>query len=146
MSTSIHFFDKESKDSISVFPITINVIDLHSIILLSNINKELFEIYAKERFFSINNIKKFKIDYDEIDAFGYVTDNSLNNGYKLMKKLANVNPNVEQHIMINNSAYRKEVNSILASFGVYVLVDELLDVDLKSVFEKIFPKNEKTNS
>ena len=64
----------------------------------------LFEIYAKERFFSINNIKKFKIDYDEIDAFGYVTDNSLNNGYKLMKKLANVNPNVEQHIMINNSA------------------------------------------
>ena len=62
------------------------------------------------------------------------------------KKLANVNPNVEQHIMINNSAYRKEVNSILASFGVYVLVDELLDVDLKSVFVKIFPKNEKTNS
>ena len=130
----------------SVFPITINVIDLHSIILLSNINKELFEIYAKERYFSINNIKKFKIDYDEIDAFGYVTDDSLNNGYKMMKKLANVNPNVEQHIMINNSAYRKEVNAILASFGVYVLVDELLDVDLKRVFEKIFPKNEKTNS
>ena len=130
----------------AVFPITINVIDLHSIILLSNINKELFEIYAKERFFSINNIKKFKIDYDEIDAFGYVTDDSLNNGYKMMKKLANVNPNVEQHIMINNSAYRKEVNAILASFGVYVLVDELLDVDLKRVFEKIFPKNEKTNS
>ena len=146
LSTSIHFFDKEIKDSISVFPITINVIDLHSIILLSNINKELFEIYAKERYFSINNIKKFKIDYDEIDAFGYVTDDSLNNGYKMMKKLANVNPNVEQHIMINNSAYRKEVNAILASFGVYVLVDELLDVDLKRVFEKIFPKNEKTNS
>lgn len=146
MSTSIHFFDKESKNSISVFPITINVIDLHSIILLSNINKKLFEIYAKERFFSINNIKKFKIDYDEIDAFRYVTDNSLNNGYKMMKKLANVNPNDEQHIMINNSAYRKEVNARLASFGVYVLVDELLDVDLKRVFEKMFSKKEKTNS
>ena len=137
---------KKSKTVFLFFPITINVIDLHSIILLSNINKELFEIYAKERFFSINNIKKFKIDYDEIDAFGYVTDDSLNNGYKMMKKLANVNPNVEQHIMINNSAYRKEVNAILASFGVYVLVDELLDVDLKRFFEKIFPKNEKTNS
>ena len=140
MSTSIHFFDKESENCISVFPITINVIDLHSIILLSNINKNLFEIYAKERFFSINNIKKFKIDYDEIDAFGYVTDDSLNNGYKRMKKLANINPNVEQHIMINNSAYRKEVNSILASFGVYVLVDELLEIDLKRVVEKIFLK------
>ena len=42
--------------------------------------------------------------------------------------------------MINNCAYRKEVNSILASFGVYVLVNELLEVDLKRVFEKIFPK------
>ena len=113
---------------------------------LSDKNISEVEIYAKERYFSINNIKKFKIDYDEIDAFGYVTDDSLNNGYKMMKKLANVNPNVEQHIMINNSAYRKEVNAILASFGVYVLVDELLDVDLKRVFEKIFPKNEKTNS
>ena len=41
---------------------------------------------------------------------------------------------------------QEEVNAILASFGVYVLVDELLDVDLKRVFEKIFPKNEKTNS
>ncbi len=140
LSTSIHFFDKESENCISVFPITINVIDLHSIILLSNINKNLFEIYAKERFFSINNIKKFKIDYDEIDAFGYVTDDSLNNGYKRMKKLANINPNVEQQIMINNSAYRKEVNSILASFGVFFLVDELLEKDLKRVVEKIFPK------
>ena len=140
LSTSIHFFDKESEDCISVFPITINVIDLHSIILLSNINKELFEIYAKERFFSINNIKKFKIDYDEIDAFGYVTDDSLNNGYKMMKKIANINPNVEQQIMINNSAYRKEVNSILASFGVFFLVDELLEIDLKRVVEKIFLK------
>lgn len=63
----------------------------------------------------------------------------------MMKKLADVNPNVEQHIMINSSAYRKEVNSILATFGVYVLVDELLDADLKRVFEKIFPRNEKTN-
>ena len=57
-----------------------------------------------------------------------------------MKKLANINPNVEQHIMINNSAYRKEVNSILASFGVYVLVDELLEIDLKRVVEKMFLK------
>ena len=116
------------------------------IILLSNGNKKLFEIYAKERFFSINNIKKLKIDYDEIDAFGYVTDESLNNGYKMMTKLANVNPNVEQHILINNSAYRKGVNARLASFGVYVLVDELLDVDLKRVFDKMFNKKEKTNS
>lgn len=58
----------------------------------------------------------------------------------MMKKLANVNPNVEQHIMINNCAYRKEVNEILASFGVKILVDELLDVDLKRIFEKMFPK------
>lgn len=91
-------------------------------------------------FVSINNIKKFKIDYDEIDAFGYVTDDSLNNGYKMLKKLANINPNVEQHIMINNSAYRKEVNSILASFGVFALADELLETDLKRVVEKIFSK------
>lgn len=145
LSTSIHFFDKESKNSISVFPITINIIDLYSIILLSSVNKKLFEIYAKERFFSINNIKKFKIDYDEIDAFGYVTDDSLNNGYKMVKKLANVNPNAEQYIMINNSAYRKETNARLAAFGVYVLVDELLDVDLKIAFEKMSHKKEKNS-
>lgn len=143
LSTSIHFFDKKSKDNISIFPITINVIDLYSIILLSSINKELFETYAKERFFSINNIKKFKVDYDEIDAFGYVTDTSLNNGYQMMKKLANVNPNVEQHIMINNCAYRKETNARLASFGVHVLVDELLEEDLKKIFEKMFPTDKK---
>lgn len=139
LSTSIHYFDQESSNSISTFPITINVIDLYSIVLLSTLNKDIFEFYAKERFFSINNMGKFKIDYDEIDAFGYVTDITLNNGYGMMKKLTNQNHNVEQQIMINNCAYRKEVNERLASYGIYVLVNELLDKELSKVFKKQFP-------
>lgn len=88
-------------------------------------------MFDKQEYFVLSKI-------NEIDAFGYVTDDSLNNGYKMMKKLANINPNVEQHIMINNSVYRKEVNSILESFGVLALADELLETDLKRVVEKIF--------
>lgn len=88
-------------------------------------------MFDKQGYFVLSKI-------NEIDAFGYVTDDSLNNGYKMMKKLANINPNVEQHIMINNSVYRKEVNSILESFGVLALADELLETDLKRVVEKIF--------
>ena len=90
-------------------------------------------MFDKQGYFVLSKI-------NEIDAFGYVTDDSLNNGYKMLKKLANINPNVEQHIMINNSVYRKEVNSILESFGVLALADELLETDLKRVVEKIFSK------
>lgn len=139
LSTSIHFFDKKSKEKISVFPITINVIDLYSIILISTINKEVFEKYAQERFFSINNMGKLKIDYDEIDSFGFVTDTNLNNGYEMIKEVTNPSDNSEQHVMINNCVYRKEVNARLASFGIRVLADELLDEDSKEIFEKIFP-------
>lgn len=139
LSTSIHYFDKESTDVISTFPITINVIGLYSIILLAAINHEMFEVYAKERFFSVNKMGKFKVDFDEIDAFGYVTDTTLNNGYEMMKKLLDLNHNVEQHIMINNGAYRKEVNARLASYGMCVFVDTVLNGEPKKIFKKIFP-------
>ncbi len=138
LSTSIHYFDQESANIISTFPITINIIDLYSIILLSTKNREMFKIYAKERFFSVNKMGKFKIDFDEIDAFGYVTDTSLKNGYEMMKKLINLNNNVEQEIIISNGAYRKEVNAMLASYGMYVLADKLLNEESKKVLDKMF--------
>ena len=101
---------------------------------------EFFESYAKNRFYSINKIKKLKIDYDEIDAFGFVTDKNLKNGYETIKELSKTNDNFEQHIMINNCAYIEEVNSILASFGVRVLIDELLEKSMNEKFKKHYSK------
>lgn len=60
--------------------------DLYSIILISIIDKNIFKQYSIERFYSINKIGKLKLDYDEIDAFGYLLDNNLKNGYQMSKR------------------------------------------------------------
>lgn len=140
LSTSIHFFDENSKKNITTFPITINVMDLHSIILISTMNKNIFNNYSIERFHSINEMGKFKIDFDEIDAFGYILDFNLKNGYQMMKKLMNSDNNIEQHIMINNSVYREEVNQQLAWYGFNLLADIVLSKDILKIFKKMLSK------
>lgn len=136
ISTSIHIFDKESREKISIFPITINYVDLYSIILACKDNRNIFEKYSIERFNSINEAKKLKIDFDEIDSFGYILDDNLNNGYSDMKNILFNQDNVEQHIMINNSAYRKEINNYLDNSAIYIFKNNLLDKKVKDVFDK----------
>lgn len=137
LSTSVHFFDKNSVSDLCTFPITISIVDLYSIILISTINKNIFNYYSKERYYSINKMGKFKIDYDEIDAFGYITDSNLKNGYLDMKKLTATNTNVEQHIMINNCIYREELNDRLAWYGMNVLSELVMDLNVKNIFRKM---------
>ena len=125
LSTSIHLFDEESNKNIDTFPITINILDLHSIILACSLDKNVFKRYSIERFYSINEMDKLKIDCDEIDAFGYVLDKTLKNGYQMLKGMSSCN--YEQHVVIGNSAYRENLNQKSAFYGFNVLVDTVLN-------------------
>lgn len=113
--------------------------DLYSIILISIIDKNIFKQYSIERFYSINKIGKLKLDYDEIDAFGYLLDNNLKNGYQMIKNME-ISHDCEQHIVISNAAYRDFINQKLAWFGFNVLADTLLSKNNVEVFKRMFSK------
>lgn len=139
LSTSIHLFDEESNKNIDTFPITINILDLHSIILACSIDKNVFKRYSIERFYSINEMDKLKIDCDEIDAFGYVLDKTLRNGYQMLKGMSSCN--YEQHVVIGNSAYRENLNQKLAFYGFNVLADTVLNsTNLKTLKKMIYKR------
>ena len=135
LSTSIHFFNEEIIKNISTFPITINIIDLCSI--FARCNYKEFEYYAKERFFSINCIKKLKIDYDEINAFGYILDMNLD-AYKMIKRLGNLGQDIQQEIIINNDKYREELNQELNSKGIVFIINNFIERDLRKIIKTYY--------
>lgn len=135
LSTSIHFFNEEIIKNISTFPITINIIDLCSI--FARCNYKEFEYYAKERFFSINCIKKLKIDYDEINAFGYILDMNLD-AYKMIKGLGNLGQDIQQEIIINNDKYREELNQELNYRGIIFIINNFIERDLRKIIKTYY--------
>ena len=138
LSTCIHYFDEKLSNSIQFFPITINVMDLYCIFILGIYNKKLVEYYIIERFNSINKMHKFKIDNDEINAFGYITDFNLKNGYSFMKEINN--DIAELNISISNNLYREEINSVMANYGFRLLIDTIFKEELKNIVIKIISK------
>ena len=98
-------------------------------------NKKLVNYYFEERFGTINKQKKIQLDIDEIDAFGFITDDSLSNGYKTIKQLET---DAEIRMMISNSAYREEVNRQFAEMGLKTIIDEFVDNEIKLTVKKIF--------
>lgn len=135
LSTSIHFLNEELIKNISTFPITINIIDLCSIFGICNYKG--FEYYAKERFFSINCIKKLKIDYDEIEAFGFILDRNTDT-YKIIKELGNLNQDIRQEIIINNGKYREELNQELNERGIGFVINNFIEKELREIIKTYY--------
>lgn len=68
--------------------------------------------YLHKRFEILNKNKNLKLDVDEIDAFGFLTDNNNDRVYKM---LINDNHNIDTEFMINNGIYREQVNNFFNS-------------------------------
>jgi hypothetical protein len=81
---------------------------------------------------------ELKIDIDEIDAFGFILDDTLKNGYNTIKKSLTNERNIEFSIMINNSVYRNDVNNRINFYGLNVFADEFLNKKSKEAFNRIF--------
>ncbi|MBE5822389.1 MAG: hypothetical protein E7311_07395 [Clostridiales bacterium] len=137
LSTQIHEF---VKTDINNFPITINVTDLYSIIIMCNkyesVKERLFLEYAKNRVESINVLKNTVIDVDEIDAFGFV----LSDTYTNIKKIINKTNNINYRFMVENAKYRESINNMINNIEVFEIIENFLDKKNKRIAELLLRK------
>ncbi len=108
LQTCVQKLDKSLINPVDIYPINWNFIDFLTIMNLTKYNsKPVFE-YLHKRFKMLNKNKKLKLDVDEIDAFGFLTDE---NNERVYKMLIDNNHDVDTEFMINNGIYREQVNS-----------------------------------
>ena len=97
---------------VDVYPICWNYIDFLTLTKVAIVDYALFEEYLKKRFNIINNYKNLTLDYDEVDAFGLLTDPSQKHFVdNILLSESTSNSNIDMNFMISNGIYREEFNS-----------------------------------
>ena len=112
LQTCVQKLDKNLLDPVDIYPINWNFIDFLTIMDLAKYNATPVFEYLHKRFEILNKNKNLKLDVDEIDAFGFLTDNNNDRVYKM---LINDNHNIDTEFMINNGIYREQVNNFFNS-------------------------------
>lgn len=108
IQTKIQKIDKKLIHPVKIYPINLNFMDFMSIITLAQLNYEMFIKYIHRRFDCINKNKKIELDIDEMDAFGFLTDEQYEDIYQTLIK--SNNKNIDMSFKIKNSKYREIIN------------------------------------
>lgn len=112
IQTSIQKIKSERMKKVDVYPICWNYIDFLTLTKVAIVDYMLFEEYLKKRFNIINNYKNLTLDYDEVDAFGLLTDPSQKYYVdNILLSESTSNSNIDMNFMISNGIYREEFNS-----------------------------------
>lgn len=112
IQTSIQKIKSARMKKVDVYPICWNYIDFLTLTKVAIVDYELFEEYLKKRFNIINNYKNLTLDYDEVDAFGLLTDPSQKHFVdNILLSESTSNSNIDMNFMISNGIYREEFNS-----------------------------------
>ena len=109
LQSCVQNISEELIKPVNMYPINWNFIDFLTIMDLAKFNYKLVSEYLNKRFNIINKHKKLKLDEDEIDAFGFLTDKNNN---KIYNMLLNTDSNINTEFMISNGEYRNTINKL----------------------------------
>jgi len=117
--TNIEYFD-DFFTKYKTQPIIQSFADFYCIIRLGIKIPELMTSYLKKRQNYLNTHKRIRIDVDEIDAFGMLTDDR----YAIMQQYID-NSDIDMTFMVGNSAYRTEINRIFIQEGLELIIQHI---------------------
>ena len=126
LQTNIQKIKSERIKKVEVYPICWNFIDFLTLTQGACVDYKLFEDYFIKRFDIINNNKNLTLDYDEVDAFGFLTDptqTKIVDTYLL--KANEYAPNIDMNFLISNGIYREKFNHGLNKNYLYGFINDI---------------------
>lgn len=123
LQSSVQKIDQKYIKAVKIYPICWNYIDFLTLIQLSSVDEELFEKYLLERYDMLNEKKSMTFDIDEIDIFGFITDERYEDTLKGLYEIAN--NKIDSVFWITNGAYRKDFNKMFNQKFINDYIDKI---------------------